>query len=226
MSDHYSDEGMELDPRLTPYRDRAAEVHRGGARVGRIFVESAVWREFAGGPPWRRRWGPAFEIARVFVRLDGRWHDDYADPDAIEGYVAAWAQDRYAWGGEVLHLAWLSDLDSRLAEERQIADAELSRGQATEIIDLLWRRHRSSAIVPRLRLEPVGEVDLAGLEAELTRCMKEWRDLGRLVPSELAFLARYVSQIDAALPELDALERLYHRRGQRIAMRVLASHAA
>ncbi len=225
MVDRYSDEGMALDLRLTPYRDRAADLYRGGEQVGQVFVESAVYREFAGGPPWRRRWGPAIEMARVFVHLDGQWVDDYVEPVAVGASVDAWANDRYELHGEELRLRWLSELDSRLAEERHINEAALAPQQATELIDLIWSRHRLMTIPPPLRLEPVAGVDLRWLDTGMTRAMKEWRDLGRLDRSALEFLAGLVTQLDAAMPQLDALERLYYRRTQRVAMRVLAFHA-
>lgn len=225
MVDRYSDEGMRLDPRLTPFRDRAADLFRGEVPVGQVFVESAVHREFLGGPPWRKKWGPAVEIARAFVHIDGQWLDDYVEPDAIAGRAADWKAGRYPWGDEVLRARWLSEHESRLAEERRINEAVIPPQHATELIDLLWGRHRRTTIPPRMRLEPIANVDLIWLDKGMTHAMKEWRDLGRLDASALEFLADYVAQLDAVMPQLDALEKLFYRRAQRVAMRVLAYHA-
>src|SRR5262245_50862634 len=91
------------DPRLDPYRDRAALVSDDEGAVGRMYVQVQTrWHE-TGGRLWWRRWSPPYEVPYGLIEFeDGGGFDDWlCRPEDLDQELADWAQSRFRYRGQV-----------------------------------------------------------------------------------------------------------------------------
>src|SRR5206468_11490075 len=105
-------EYVEPDPRLDPYRGRAAQMTRDGAAVGHLLVETEYLQVRTGGFAWWRRWGPPQEFAVVSVLVDGESPDPRTFAlDELTEALDDWTRGRHR-GHTEYGLTWLDQQDS------------------------------------------------------------------------------------------------------------------
>lgn len=208
---------LSLDPRLEPFRDRAALLHRGDAQVGQLFVETAWQVEQTGGRFLWRRWSEPIEAVRLYVRVGGTASDSTATCEGFGELLAQWAAGEFEVNGELLRLEWLPDAESRSAEE-QMLWAGLPLERRLERVRRLWRMHKAEPYPPRFRADQVQGIDLVQLDADLADAVIAWIGSGgRLDADQRADLRRLVADADLVMPALAADERVRFRRLQRMA---------
>jgi hypothetical protein len=103
-----------INPRLAPYRHRAAEFRDGAGKVGTIYVEPQLGAAHMRGHLWWRQW----ERAREHVIL---WIDDptlgptdaWIMADDLDEEIDHWERHEFAWIGNVCELTWLDAKASR-----------------------------------------------------------------------------------------------------------------
>ena len=97
------------DPRLDPYRSRAAQLVDDGEVVGHVLVETDYSSDILGGVLWWRRWAEPVEVALVLTRLgDAEPTTAGIGPENLDLF-ARWATDGYAEAGRRLVVEWLDD---------------------------------------------------------------------------------------------------------------------
>lgn len=100
------------DPRMDPYRSRAARLMAGETVAGHVLVESDFRADLEGGALWWRRWGTPYEFAVVFTRIGAAEPDVVALDPADVGLFDQWAEHGYADGGRTLQVVWLDEAES------------------------------------------------------------------------------------------------------------------
>lgn len=113
--------GFVPDPRLDPFRDRAARATLPDGRSGVLYVESVRLATLESGHLWWRCWSAPYENAILWLDLpDGVCTDIWlSDGAAIEAETEQWA--RREWTGvrqggrpaPIYALEWLGDEESR-----------------------------------------------------------------------------------------------------------------
>ncbi|QGN45618.1 hypothetical protein ACN26Y_04640 [Micromonospora sp. WMMD558] len=102
------------DPRLDPFRERAARLVRNGEPVATLYlrVETCWWQP--GGRLWWRTWSEAKEQVHGFVLMQAGVFDDFiVDVDDLDDELPDWADNRFHYRGEALTAQWLDDRSSR-----------------------------------------------------------------------------------------------------------------
>lgn len=213
---------LALDPRLAPYRDRAALLYRAELQVGQLVVETDWSVEQTGGRFWWRQWSEQTEALRVHVLLGETVAVSLETPEVFNDLVARWGAGEFEVGGEVLRLGWLTDRESRLAEER-VLWAGVSPADRMDRVRRLWRMHKAAPFPPQVQAAQVEGVDLVQLDADLAECIIEWIGSGgRLGAERQVVLAQLMAAADLVMPSLPPDERVRYRRLQRMAAPALA----
>jgi len=105
-------ENAPTDPRLDPYRGRAAVATRYGEPAGHLLVHTDFLAEQLGGRLWRRRWAKPVEFAEVHVFLDGSLAIEQVLPADLDDRVAQWVAGTYFVAGTTYGLTWLDATES------------------------------------------------------------------------------------------------------------------
>ncbi len=100
-------ENARPDPRLDPFRGRAAVATRYGEPAGHLLVHTDVLAEQRSGRLWWRRWAAPVEFAQVHVLLDGTLTVEQVLPADIDARVVQWAAGTYNVAGTTYGLTWL-----------------------------------------------------------------------------------------------------------------------
>lgn len=208
---------LPLDPRLEPYRDRAALLYRGDVQIGHVFVETAWHVVQTGGRFWWRRWSEPTEAVQIYTVLDSAATDSVETPGAFDELLAQWSAGELEFNGEVLRLRWLSDRDSRLAEEQELWVSASLEGRI-ERARRLWRMHKAAPYPPKFRDAEVAGIDLVQLDTALADGLIAWiANGGRIEADKYDALRRLVEDADRVVPSLVGQERVRFRRLQRMA---------
>ncbi|MET3962633.1 hypothetical protein ABIE44_002567 [Marmoricola sp. OAE513] len=107
-------EGAVPDPRLDPYRGRAARLSRDGVASGHVLVETDYLADRLSGWLWWRRWQDPTEFPVVMTKLDdGSFDsDDWVRPERIDALLATWAAGRDEVQGTTYEITWLDQQES------------------------------------------------------------------------------------------------------------------
>ncbi|MFL6158619.1 MAG: hypothetical protein ACJ72D_21225 [Marmoricola sp.] len=106
-------EGARPDPRLNPYRQRAAYLLVGDQRFGHLFIGTDHLAPVTGGRLWWRTWGEPVEYIDGHVHLEpGDLEDFFISPDKVGDEVEAWAAGRFEYRGTAYDVVWLDDQES------------------------------------------------------------------------------------------------------------------
>lgn len=97
------------DPRLDPYRGRAAELTDGDRVVGHVLVETDYSAEGLGGALWWRRWAAPAEFAVVFTKIGDAEPRTTGVSPADFALFDHWAADGYDDAGRRLRVVWLDE---------------------------------------------------------------------------------------------------------------------
>jgi len=100
------------DPRLDPFRGRAAVATRYGEPAGHVLVETDFLSERVSGQLWWRRWATPREYVQVHTHLGGSAAPTWVLPTEIGDRVAEWSAGTYHDGGTTYGLTWLDDAES------------------------------------------------------------------------------------------------------------------
>lgn len=109
------------DPRLDPYRGRAAALVEHGSVAGYVLVEADYTASCAGGILWWRRWEDPTEFAVVFTKIGDAEARTTAVAPADLDLFDVWAARGYDDNGRVLNVAWLDDAESQRVHEEVFA---------------------------------------------------------------------------------------------------------
>jgi hypothetical protein len=108
-----------LNPRLNPYRHRAAELLSDDGVVGWVYVEPVHVAARLGGRLWWTRWGPLTEHVELWATADGdELNDLWIMDDQVDDLVDHWDRGRFVYAGWVYGLRWLDD--TRSSEQRRV----------------------------------------------------------------------------------------------------------
>lgn len=100
----------EQNPRLDPYRHRAARFTDGAGRRGRFYVQPDGVAHKIGGHLWWTRWSPPQEMVALWVETaDGYDTDAWILPDDLHDELSAWDREEFQFLGETYQLTWLDD---------------------------------------------------------------------------------------------------------------------
>jgi hypothetical protein len=111
----------EPDPRLDPYRDRAARLMDGGSVAGYVLVETDYRAELEGGALWGRRWARPVELAIVLTKLgDAEPRTAGVDPADFDLFDR-WARAGYDDNGRILQVVWLDETESARVHDEVFA---------------------------------------------------------------------------------------------------------
>lgn len=100
------------DPRLDPYRGRAAVATQYGEPAGHVLVETDFLSERLSGQLWWRRWETPVEYAQVHTHFSSSSAPTWVLPTDIDARVAEWAAGTYTDGGTTYGLTWLDAAES------------------------------------------------------------------------------------------------------------------
>lgn len=115
------------DPRLDPYRERAATLGGRGAVHATLFVRVEVHWTHVSGHLWWRRWSEPFEVPHGFmVFADGRFDDWLVGREELDEDLADWSRSTLRYCGELLDVEWLDD-----GASRHVRDEVLGLGPPT-----------------------------------------------------------------------------------------------
>lgn len=102
------------DPRLDPYRERAAILTSRGHSNATLFVRMETYWTQTGGHLWWRRWSEAYEVPHGYmVFVDGRFDDWLVSRQYLDEDLADWSRNKLRYIGELLDVEWLDDAASR-----------------------------------------------------------------------------------------------------------------
>lgn len=106
-------ENARPDPRLDPYRGRAARLTLDDVAVGHVLVEGDHSAHQVGGHLWWRTWAEPVEFARVDTLLaDGTYDDAWVIGEDLDRELDDWAAGRFRFAGTTYHLDWLDEAES------------------------------------------------------------------------------------------------------------------
>ena len=101
------------DPRFDRYRQRVGRLFRDEEEVGLVLVEVEAYAEQVGGRLWWTRWGPSQDVLWLWTLVDGDFSDTLVPDDAAEGELSDYDAGRFEHAGEVLHVQWTDEQESR-----------------------------------------------------------------------------------------------------------------
>lgn len=98
------------NPRLDPYRHRAARFDDDSGRHGRFYVQPDVIATVVGGHLWWTRWSPSQEFVILWIETpEGEDADTWILPDDLKDELFDWDQGRFQFLGQTYRLTWLDD---------------------------------------------------------------------------------------------------------------------
>jgi hypothetical protein len=106
------DEDGSPDPRLDPYRGRAARLSLDGEPSGYLLVETQEARFKAGGFAWWSRWDPAEEIAVVATQVGDTDETSALVRDGLAAAIASWGRGQHTIRGTAYDVSWLDEAES------------------------------------------------------------------------------------------------------------------
>ncbi len=115
-------ESLVAGPRLERYSHRVARICDGPVEIGLLLVVPEVYSEQTGGALWWRRWSAGRHAAMLYLVLPGTeisFTDTIVLPDDLPKELDDWDLGRLRFVGEIYHLRWLDERESRrLAVEK------------------------------------------------------------------------------------------------------------
>lgn len=112
------------NPRLDPYRHRAArfELNSGGSR--KFYVQPDVLSTLRSGHLWWKRWAPPEEFVILWVLEKNEYEsDDWILPVELDSELDDWGQGTFRWKGETHQLTWLDEIEAQAI--RRLFDIEV-----------------------------------------------------------------------------------------------------
>lgn len=100
------------DPRLDPYRHRAAALSRDGVAVGTLCAEPDHLTTQASGHLWWRSFSPQREFLKLWITIDGRQTDAWTDGPELDMDLENWSRGIFLFGGEPYACTWFDDSQS------------------------------------------------------------------------------------------------------------------
>jgi hypothetical protein len=98
------------NPRLDPYRHRAARFSDDSGRHGRFYVQPDMIATSVGGRLWWTRWSPSQEFAILWIETpEGEDTDTWVWPDDLEDELSDWDRGQFRFLDETYRLTWLDD---------------------------------------------------------------------------------------------------------------------
>ncbi|HSN44422.1 MAG TPA: hypothetical protein VLR88_10235, partial [Propionibacteriaceae bacterium] len=102
--------GSARNPRLDPYRHRAAEFRDNKGRRGRFYVEPHQGSTAISGHLWWTRWSPPEEFVILWLETpEGYDTDTSILPEDLPDELDAWDQGQFRFLEETYQLTWLDD---------------------------------------------------------------------------------------------------------------------
>jgi hypothetical protein len=106
------------DPRLDPYRERAAILTSGGDPKARLYIRIETYWTQIGGHLWWRQWSEPYEVAHGYMILaDGSFDDWVVRREELDEDLANWPRNKLSYFGEILDVEWLDDTASRQSRD-------------------------------------------------------------------------------------------------------------
>ena len=99
---------LQPDPRLDPYRNRAALLIRDGVEVGGLYAEPEYLAIQERGHLWWRSYTAPREILKLWWQVDGSDDDAWSDGEELTADLAGWRAGRFQIGGQQYECTWLS----------------------------------------------------------------------------------------------------------------------
>ena len=118
------------DPRLDPYRHRAAKLLRDGLEVGSLYAEPSHVATQERGHLWWRSYSQPREMLQLWLQIDGRDDDYWSDGEDLTADLEGWRAGVFVVGGQEYGCKWLGDEESE-AIGRQLG----IRDPADEVAD-------------------------------------------------------------------------------------------
>lgn len=109
------------DPRLDPYRGRAARLLDGDDVVGHVLVETDYSAESLGGVLWWRRWAVPVEFAIVFTQIGEAEARTTGVGTGDLDIFNRWAEVGYDDAGRRLSAVWLDESESQRVHDEVFA---------------------------------------------------------------------------------------------------------
>jgi hypothetical protein len=103
---------LQPDPRLDPYRHRAALLIRDGVEVGCLYAEPEYLATQDGGHLWWRSYTAPREMLKLWWQVDGSDNDAWSDGEELTADLAGWRAGRFQIGGQQYECTWLDDVRS------------------------------------------------------------------------------------------------------------------
>lgn len=98
------------NPRLDPYRHRAAGFSNNRGGRGRLYVEPHQIQTAISGHLWWTQWSPPEEFVILWLETpDGRDTETHIYSDALDDTLNDWDQGQFHYLGETYLLTWLDD---------------------------------------------------------------------------------------------------------------------
>lgn len=100
------------DPRLDPYRHRAASLSRDGVAVGSLYAEADHLATQTTGHLWWRSFSQGREFIKLWITIDGRRTDAWTDGPELDIDLENWSRGIFVFGGAPYACTWLDDSQS------------------------------------------------------------------------------------------------------------------
>jgi hypothetical protein len=114
----YEDESQAHDPRLDPYRERAAILSGSRDLDATLFLRMETYWPQISGHLWWRRWSEPYESPHGYmVFTNGEFDDWVVYPNVLDEELVVWSQNKVSYAGELLDAVWLDDAASRHVRE-------------------------------------------------------------------------------------------------------------
>lgn len=103
---------LPIDPRLDPYRHRAALLLRGGTEVGFLYAEPEHQVIYKGGHLWWRSFTTPQEGLKLWTRVEGHDDDAWSGGDELAADLHQWSAGVFRLGGLEYECTWLDEAES------------------------------------------------------------------------------------------------------------------
>lgn len=103
---------LQPDPRLDPYRHRAALLVRDDAEVGFLYAEPEPVATQERGHLWWRSFTAPREMLKLWWQVDGSDNDAWSDGEDLAADLAGWRAGVFQLGGEQYECTWLDEARS------------------------------------------------------------------------------------------------------------------
>lgn len=100
------------DPRLDPYRHRAASLSSKGLALGALYAEPDHVATQSTGHLWWKSFCEPREFLKLWITISGRQTDAWTDGRELDEDLENWRRGIFVFEGESYECTWLDDTQS------------------------------------------------------------------------------------------------------------------